>query len=102
MTDVELSMLQYSSFIHSAKSGGDIYEALERRRAEQVELQRDAHATKEATVEITHKMDEAAESSSTALEIAQKSLKVSKWTLWVAVATLAASIVAVVVAIVKN
>lgn len=102
MTDVELSMLQYSSFINSAKSGGGIYEALERRRAEQVELQRDAHATKEATVEIIRKMDEAAESSRISLEISQKSLKFNKRTFWIAVATLAASIVAVVVAIVKN
>ena len=102
MTDVELSMLQHGSSINSAQRTVEIGDAIERRRAEQVALQRDAHATNEAAVEIIHKMNEAAESSRIALEVAQKSLKFNNRTFWIAVATLVVSIVGVVVVIVKG
>lgn len=102
MTDVELSMLQYGSCINSAKSVAEIGGAIERRRAEQVALERDAHATKDAMVEIIRKMYEAAESNRIALEVAQKSLKLNNMTFWVSIVTFVASIVSKVVAIAKG
>ena len=100
MTDVELSMLQCGSSINSARMAAEIHDVIERRRAEQVALQRDAHATNEAAFKIIRKMDEAAESSRIALEISQKSLKFNKRTFWIAVATLVVSIVGVLVAVI--
>ena len=99
MTDVDLSMLQYGSCINSAQRGAEIRDAVERRRAEQVALQRAAHATNEAAGAILRKMEEAAESSRIALEVSQKSLKVANRTFWVSVATLVASILAIIITI---